>query len=364
MNNRRNWIKETGLGILGMSLGININAQTITKEQPSNSDSMTLLGLNENPYGPSPKALIAMQESISNANRYAFKTTTALINAIAKKNEVTPENVLLAPGSTELLDLTFQLTSQNKGSYIIANNTFDYWTSTKTDSEFKRIPIPLTKDKKHDLKAMFNAIQTDTKLIYICNPNNPTGTICNRKELLSFIEKASEKVMILIDEAYIDYTEEESLGNLGITNKNVIITKTFSKLHGLAGARIGYAIGHTSTIKKLKELKSWPNGNLSLISMAGALVSLQDHAFTEKVKQLNKEAKEYTIKEFQKVKITTIPSYTNFLYFSLENYPKDYLQQLTLNRIKGSRIYEENGKWSRITIGNIEEMKILISALQ
>ena len=251
-----------------------------------------------------------------------------------------------------------------KGNFILAEPTFNYWSERAEILGLKKIAVSLTADKKHNLPAMLQAITADTKLIYVCNPNNPTGTICDREELLTFIKEATKKTMVLVDEAYIDFTNQKSLSNLVAENKNLIIAKTFSKIYGLAGGRIGYALAQKATIDRLAQLQSWANGSVSVVSTAGALASLKDESFTNETKSLTEKARQYTIEQLEKLNIKCIPSNTNFIYFSLENYKKDYFKQLEIYKIIGTKIYEDSGKWSRITVGTIDEMQKFINALK
>ena len=305
-----------------------------------------------------------MQKSINYSNRYGWNASGELISLIAKKNSVSDNNILLGAGSTEILDLVLQYTALKKGNFILAETTFDYWTFPSEKLGLKKITVPLTADKKHDLTAMLKAIDSDTKMIYICNPNNPTGTICDREQLISFVKEASKKTIVFIDEAYIDFTKEQSLSDLVIENKNLIITKTFSKMYGLAGARIGYAVANSSTIEELSVLKSSPNLSISVVTTAAAIASLNDEKFIREVCSLNEEVRKYTLEQLTRLGLTCIPSYSNFIYFSLENYKKDYFKQLENHNIMGTKIYEENGKWTRITIGTMKEMQQFIEAIK
>ena len=167
----------------------------------------------------------------------------------------------------------------------------------------------------------------------------------------------------MIDEAYIDFSGQESVCKLVMENKNLVIAKTFSKIYGLAGARVGYAIANDSTLEQISLLQSWPNGGISAVSVAAALASLQDENFVKETFSLNEKAKQYTIQQLKLLKIPCIPSCSNFIYFSLADYKKDFFEQLKNNNISGTKIYEENGKWSRITIGTMDEMQKFISAL-
>jgi len=366
MNNRRNWLKKVGLGVVGLGLG-----QFETLANPTSdyfnsnpNDTRILLRSNENPYGPSPLARIAMAESINISNRYGWEKTSELISEIAKKENVKSNNILMGAGSTKILDLVLQFSALKNGSFILAETTYSYWTYSAETLGIKKITIPLTANKRHNLTAMLKAITPDTKMIYICNPNNPTGTICERDKLVSFIKEATKKVIVLVDEAYIDFTNQQSLGDLVIENKNLIIAKTFSKMYGLAGARIGYAVANESTIYALSQLQSWPNGSVSVVSTAGALASLKDEKFKKEVYLLNEKVKKYTVEQLEHLNITCIPSYSNFIYLSLTNYKKDFFKQLENNNIIGTKIYEEKGKWTRITVGTKQEMEIFINALK
>ena len=365
--NRRSMLKQVGLGIAGLGI-----AQLKTFALPETrhftftppGDSPIRLSSNENPYGPSPSARTAMTESISYSNRYSWNITTDLISAIAKKNNVGYENILVGAGSTGILDLAVQSFAFQKGSFIVANPSYTNWAKTAERMGLKKISVPLTSDKRHDLAAMLTAIEPDTRMIYVCNPNNPTGTICENNVLIPFIKEATKKVAVMIDEAYIDFTGQSSVSNLTVENKNLIVVKTFSKIYGLAGARIGYAVANSETIKQLSQLQSWANGGVSVASRAGAIASLQDDEFVKQCYDKNEKAKAYTVEQLRQLNIDSIPSHTNFIYFSLANYKKDFFEQLKSSNIQGTGIYEENGKWTRITVGTMEEMQQFIAAIK
>ncbi len=366
MSNRRNWLKQTSLGIVGLGIIPFESFAIPSKENIIEEKNISLIRLrsNENPYGPSALARNAMSNSINVSNRYNWELSDELIGKIAQKHNLTDQNILLGAGSSEILNLVALYCSKKSGNLIIAGTTFDYWTVTAENAGLKKIAIPLTADKKHDLSAMLNAIDPDTKMIYICNPNNPTGTICASEALRNFINEATKRTKVLVDEAYLDFTAQPSLANLVTENKNLIIAKTFSKIYALAGSRIGYAIAHPDTIKEISQLQFSTNGSVSVASVSGALASLKDDKFVTDTISLNEETRKYTIEQLENLKIRCISSQTNFVYFSLENYNKDFFNQLKKNNILGTKIYEENGKWSRITIGTMKEMKQFIKALE
>lgn len=365
MSNRRNWLKQTSLGIAGLGIIPFEGFAIPTKEDLTEERTVGPIRLrsNENPYGPSELARKAMSDRIHDSNRYNWELYDELIGRIAEKHALTDQHIVLGAGSSEILNLAALYCSKRTGNLIIAATTFDYWTITAENAGLSKIAIPLTADKKHDLAAMLNAIDADTRLVYICNPNNPTGTICGSDALVNFITEATKRTKVLVDEAYLDYTDQPSLANLVAENKNIIVAKTFSKIYGLAGSRIGYALAHPETIQEMNQLQFSANGSVSIASASGAIASLKDSKFVAATILLNAAARKYTIEQLELLQIRCIPSHTNFVYFSLENYRKDFFEQLKKDNILGTKIYEETGKWSRITIGTMQEMKQFIKAL-
>ncbi|QLG43958.1 pyridoxal phosphate-dependent aminotransferase [Costertonia aggregata] len=364
-NDRRNWLKQVGLGIAGFGLASmnGYGSETILPEYKNHNNVPILLGSNENPYGPSELAKKAILESLSKNNRYGMNITMQLAESLAKKNGLSKNNILMSPGSSAILDLVAQFASLQKGNFITAEPTFNYWGSAAEALGLNKISIPLTRDKQHDLDAMFAAIDTNTQLVYVCNPNNPTGTLCDESELRSFVKKATEKTLVLLDEAYLEFTDQNSLSDMLTSNQNLIITKTFSKIYGLAGARVGYALANENLMRKIKKLRTWSGIGIGVVSSSAALATLYDVDFTERTRMLNQKARAYTIKQLEQLNIKCIPSYTNFIYFSLADYTHDFFDKLKKANITGTRVYEEDGQWSRISIGTMEEMKYFIRAL-
>ena len=368
-NRRRLWLKQIGLGIAGIGLAnVKSYASSVTSEvyldNLESHNDLIFLRSNENPYGPSLLARKVFVDNANISNRYNWDVGTQLIADLAKTNNVNDENILLGAGSTEILDLVAKLVSFGKGNYVIADPSYDYWTVTLDNLGLTKNRIPLTADKKVNLKAMSEAINQETRLVYICNPNNPTGTICQREALVEFVTNISKNTLVLIDEAYLEFTKQHSISNIVNDHNNVIVAKTFSKIYGLAGARIGYAIANKTIIDSLSNLQSNTNNSVSVLSKLAAIASLKDDKFISNCYLLNENVRQYTINELEKLNCRCISSNTNFIYFSLEKYNKDYFEQLEKNNIQGGRIYEEQGKWTRITVGKMNEMEKFIKAIQ
>ena len=357
--NRRDWLKTAFLGSAALTLS---PLEFLANETPNfnelkNSNETIRLCFNENPFGTSPKALEAMQKSLSLSSRYDFKLADVLCEKIAGNNNVKKENILVSAGSSFLLELITKYVSLDKGHIIIPDPSFTIFAPIAEFLGMSKSVIELNDKKKIDLVKMKSSIQKDTKLIYICNPNNPTGDLLSRAEIENFIKSIPDNIIVLVDEAYIEFTTQRSLSDLVDVYKNLIVTRTFSKLYGFAGARLGYAIGHPKMIENLKKLQSWSGAEISVVTMAGAIAAMDDQEFITKVLDNNQKVKDFTISEFNIRGIKTIPSSANFVYFSLENYKEDYFKKLKDAKILGGKTYEEEGKWTRISLGTIEEMR-------
>ena len=357
--NRRDWLKTAFLGSAALTLS---PLEFLANETPNfnelkNSNETIRLCFNENPFGTSPKALEAMQKSLSLSSRYDFKLADVLCEKIAGNNNVKKENILVSAGSSFLLELITKYVSLDKGHIIIPDPSFTIFAPIAEFLGMSKSVIALNDKKKIDLVKMKSSIQKDTKLIYICNPNNPTGDLLSRAEIENSIKSIPDNIIILVDEAYIEFTTQKSLSDLVDVYKNLIVTRTFSKLYGFAGARLGYAIGHPKMIENLKKLQSWSGAEISVVTMAGAIAAMDDQVFITKVLDNNQKVKDFTISEFNIRGIKTIPSSANFVYFSLENYKGDYFKKLKEAKILGGKTYEEKGKWTRISLGTIEEMR-------
>lgn len=362
-DSRRQWIRRLGIVIAGAGL-----ARTNVLAMPATGNTLCetkiRLSSNENPYGPSRKAHSAMMDTISMSNRYQWQMIIELMGAIAQHHDVKKENVHIGAGSTQIIDNVIQLAGAQKGDFIAAEPTFSRWAGAAEKVGLRKISVPLTNNKRNDLPAMLKAIKKNTRFVYVCNPNNPTGTICSYEKLTSFVKEATKHTMVVVDEAYLDYANEPSLCGLAVKTKNLIVIRTFSKIYGLAGARIGYAVAHADTITRLRDLRSGADIDVSAASLAGAVASLKDERFVDMSSSKNEAAREFTIQELQKLSIVCIPSHTNFIYFSLANYEKDYFALLKANNIEGTMIFEESGKWTRITVGTMHEMERFIEVIK
>lgn len=362
--NRRLWLKQSGLALAGLTLGsksINALDEAITSKPP---DGIIRLTSNENPYGPSPKARKAMNDAIIKSNRYPWDDTTILREKIGKLFNLTKDHVIIGAGSSELLGLVGQYVARDKSHFVAPDNTFRIWRRAALDLGATLTRTDLTTDKKIDLSAMEKAITPGTRLLYVCNPNNPTGTIVDAVALKNFVSEMSSKYMLAIDEAYLEYTNQPSMTGLVSSNKNVIVLKTFSKLFGLAGARIGYALGHPDTIKLFNSMQPWPNAGASATAIAAASASLDDADFFNMVIQKNQAEKNKLYSLYQAFNLPYIESYSNFVYYSVAAYKGEWQKELEKRNLLCGGIVEEKEKWTRITIGTEAEMAVYTKAVK
>lgn len=366
---RRDWLKNTSLAALG--LGFSLRSIAGEDNLPYHFESQTgliILGANENPYGISEKAKDAIKEMMPYANRYSGNVP--LIQTFKKEladfYKINNDQVLIMPGSGEGLRLIAR--QYSNGNLVTATPTFGILPSTAKKIGTEVIEVPLTEDKVHDLPAMLKAISEKTALVYIVNPANPTATIVKPDVLKGFCIEASKKAMVLVDEAYIDFLDapdNESMISLIHDNPNIIVMGTFSKIHGMAGLRIGYVFAHATTIKKLQDgYFDNPQYGVSNLAQYAAMASLKDAGHRKMTKEKNALARQYTFDALTKMKLHCIPSYTNFMFFNLGNYPGDFAaDMLQKNMLVRSNIYPD-GKWARVSFGTMDDMKQFISVMK
>lgn len=386
--NRRDWIKKGVLGAgaavtipyLGFSetskipLQLDVNGDAIYspffKEYlPENLREFPILkaklNANENPYGPSPMALEALKNAAEGGNRYAWKELFQLVDKISNFEGVSPKNIMMGPGSSDLLEKTAMVLFMHGGNVVSADPAYMSLIRVAEAAGGTWKPVPLKDNWSHDLKAMEEAIDSDTKLVYICNPNNPTGTITDPSELIDFCSRVSEKVTVFVDEAYLWFLEhgaEHSMVSLINKGKDVIIARTFSKIHGMAGLRVGYAVAQEATLDKLQKITRAGMG-ISYPSVFAAIGAMDDTDFIEKSRQNNAICREYTYQSLTDMGIEYVPSHTSFLIFPIEMDGKDFLQKMTELKV-GVRAFNFMGKnWCRVSMGTLDEMKIFTAAL-
>ena len=367
--NRRQWIRQSAMATLGLGLSLRglANEESLPRHFGKSSGFINL-GSNENPYGLSPLAQKAVMEAMKEANRYQFNVASLenFRGKMASHFGVEEKNILLTAGSGVALVLLARYF--NKGNTVTANPTFGILPNTAKRQGTKLIEVPLTAAQAHDLPALLAATNSETQLVYIVNPANPTGTIVGSRPLMDFCTEASKKAVVLVDEAYIDFVdppENRSMVSLVGSNPNLLVLRTFSKIHAMAGMRLGVLIGHPDLIKKLEEsLFSNMQSTLSNLTMAAAAASLTDSNYLKNCKIKNDAARAYLVKELQAMNYQTYDSHTNFLFFKLKNGMGDFSKTMMDKKILVRSNQYPEGQFSRVSIGTMEEMKQFVEAMR
>jgi len=364
---RRTWLKQGSLLIAGFGLTGNIFGREKGEyrfDEKLPASNFVKLSSNENPYGPSPMARKAMAAAIATSNRYPWQITDALRKKIGSMFGLDENHVLMGAGSSEILGNVAAFTGREKGNAVSPHPTFRLWWQAAESFGLSIKKVPLTNDKKINTATLLAAMDGETRLLYICNPNNPTGTVIPAEELKRCIETVSAQAMVLLDEAYTEYSDEPSMAALVATNKNLVVAKTFSKIYGMAGARAGYALAHPDTIKKLAAYQPWANAGVSAVSLAGAMASLDDADFVKLARANNDSVKKYTVPIMEAMHINVIPSHTNFLYYQINGFNGDFPKTINSETMNAVRVFEDNGNWFRTSIGTQDEMKAFIGTVK
>lgn len=321
---------------------------------------------NENPFGPCEKAQKAIIEACPTSYQYPFRAMPDLTKKIAEFEKIKEENILLASGSSPLLMASALYYSKPGGNVITGDPSYEDLPSKAVRMGEKWVKVPLTSEYKLDLEAMEKAIDANTGLVYVCNPNNPTGTVVDTAQLKAFVERVSKRVPVFVDEAYIDYLPDPqgtTLIPMANSNPNIIVARTFSKLYGFAGLRLGYVVTQPDTIKKLS-LYTEASMSISATTLAAALASYQDREYLDGALKKTLASKEYLYGVLKKEGYTYVPSSANFVLFPIKMEGRQFTDEM-MKRGVGVRFWKfNNQEWCRISIGRMDEMEAFAAAFK
>ena len=330
----------------------------------STTTGVVRLSANENPYGPSPKGLKAMSEAFDLACRYPDEHNNVLIDKLAKLNHVDRDQILLGDGSGEILKLCAEtFTGPQNGKLVAADPTFEAILNNARANGAEVVKVPLTSSFAHDLPKMAAAAKGG--LIYVCNPNNPTASITPKDELRNFIAKTPRETMILIDEAYFHYADSpdyESVIPLVKDHPNLIVSRTFSKIYGMAGLRCGYCVAQKETVERMRTQQMWDSVNC--MALAAATASLDDPDHVPNGQRLTSEAKTFTTSELDGMGYKQIPSQANFIMFDVKRPVVPLIQALKQRNVQVGRLFPALPNYMRVTIGKKSEMETFVSAFR
>ncbi|MEM1433938.1 MAG: histidinol-phosphate transaminase [Pseudomonadota bacterium] len=327
---------------------------------------MAKLNANENPYGPSPGALNAMMEASSKGAYYVGESVPRLKAMIAERHGLTPDHIALSAGSSGVLTyLAVGVT--HEGKKILGPDLFWDTTAKKAEQQGGEIVrVPNGKNLEIDLAALENAITDEIGLVSICNPNNPTGLVLNPDELVAFCKRASKKTTVLIDEAYNELTDDptkNTMISLVKDGHDVVVARTFSKIYGLAGMRVGYMI---ASPERLEMVNRYGLGDYAMnqAGVAAAVASYNDEAFLTYSKSKIVEAREMVLAATKEAGLKPLPSATNFVFVNLNDINAQKFREKMQERnvyIRG--IYRDYTNWSRVSMGHLHDVERYVAAL-
>ena len=358
--------------LLGAGVATAVVRPRLSFAKPAQSPATSLtaggnivrLSANENPYGPCPKALQSITDSFGLACRYPDEHNNVLIDKLAKLNNVDRSEILLGDGSGEILKLCAEtFTGPQTGNLIAADPTFEAILHNATANGAEVVKVPLTSDFAHDLPKMLGAAKRG--LVYVCNPNNPTASITPKDELRDFIGKTPPETMVLVDEAYFHYADSpdyESVIPLVKDHPNLIVSRTFSKIYGMAGLRCGYCVAQKEPIERMRRQQMWDSVNC--MALAAATASLDDLEHVPNGQRLNKEAKQFTTSELEKMGYKSIPSQANFIMFNCKKPVVPLIKAMKEQNVHVGRLFPALPNHMRLTIGKKAEMEAFLAAFR
>jgi histidinol-phosphate aminotransferase len=358
---RRTFVHALGAGAAGLVVARHTAGGAASAAPvPEGFNGPVRIGSNENPYGPAPSALAAVAATAAGANRYPGPATQALTRAIAEKHGVAVDHVLLSGGSGDILRAVVSAFTGPSKAIVAGTPSYESPVRSATNLGAPVKAVPLTNELRLDLDAMV-AVAGDAGLLYICNPNNPTGTAVSASAVRDAIEKvlaASSGTYVLVDEAYFEYAELPGFDTaipLIAMYPQVIVARTFSKIHGMAGMRVGYAVAQPATLAKLREHHS--SSGLSVMSLAAATASIQDTARIHEQIALNREARKMTVDAFEGAGYKVAPSDANFIFVRIDRDARGFQEACRQQNVMVGRAFPPLTTWARISIGTREEME-------
>lgn len=383
--NRRDWLRASAFatgslpfmagawnGLSAMTASSTIKRNTTRRltdaefQAQAPGDLKARLFANENPFGPSDKAKKAIMDSIANSYQYPFMRLGELEEKIAAYEGIQREQLLLSAGSSPLLMAAAVCFCKDGGNVVSGDPTYEDLPQCAERLGAKWIKVPLTSDYKMDLDAMEKAVNADTKLVYVCNPNNPTATAVDAGQLKAFCERVSKKVTVFVDEAYIDYLPDPQALTLvdGVKKgQNLIVARTFSKLYGFAGLRVGYIISQPAILHNMEKFTK-DKYAISALALPAAIASYQDQPFLQDALKKTIASREYLYKVLKEEGYEYIPSVANFVMFPLKMDGQRFVEEM-MKRGVGLRNWQFNNKeWCRISIGRMDEMEAFATAFK
>ena len=323
------------------------------------------LSANENPYGPCAASLKALSASAADAGRYPGAIEHAMREAIAKHHGVPKECIVLGGGSSEVLRMADTAFVPAGKSLVAAEPTFEAVLNYCKATRGEAIKVPLTADHRHDLARMAAACDAKTGMVYVCNPNNPTGTIVSGDELAAFLDRVPKSCVVLVDEAYHHFVESpsyRSVVELAARRDNLVVARTFSKVYGMAGMRLGYGVASPANAARMESFTCWDNTSQSALAMGLAAMADPD-VVADQRKRLN-DARRWLCAELDRDRRRYIPSETNFVMIDVGGDVSPVIQAFGERGIQVGRKFPSMDNWLRVSIAKPDDMQAFVAALR
>lgn len=354
---RRAVLQSSGALLLGSAVGV----ARIVEAQPSTA---ARLNRNENPFGPSQRAREALLSLGDGAWKYSYEEVPALRSLIAEHEGVRPENIFVSEGSGEILKLAAMIHGEPGRQIIAARPTFTMLPEYAARRGAAVTWVDVDSNFSHDFAAMKAEVRDETSLIYVCNPNNPTGALAEPSELRAFIQALSKRALIVVDEAYIDFAadpERATVIDQVRSGENVLITRSFSKLYGLAGLRIGYGVARVDIVRRLESLRiSIPNQ----AGVAAARASLGDAGFRSETRKRIGESIAFASRLFGELGLRYAPAHASFMMFDTGAENSAFVEFARERRVLVAPVYEPFSTWARVSMGRLEDMQAFARTLR
>ncbi|MDF2724836.1 MAG: histidinol-phosphate aminotransferase [Paenibacillus sp.] len=321
------------------------------------------LASNENPFGCSPKASEAIAAELQTISMYPDGGAVELTKTLAAHLGVQPNQIIFGAGSDDVILMIARAYLVAGDETVMASHTFPQYKHNCEIEGAVSIEVPLI-DGKHDLPGMLAKINDRTKIVWVCNPNNPTGTIVTRDELNAFLKQVPSSVLVVLDEAYIEYTDSAEFGIEVVREyKNVITLRTFSKIYGLASLRIGYGVGHPEVVHSINQVREPFNTNR--FAQAAAKAAVLDQQFIAYCREQNGKGIEYLTGQFDRLGLSYFPAYGNFIMVDVKRPAKEVFESLMRKGliVRGGHALDFPTK-IRVTIGSTEQNAKFIAALE
>lgn len=366
--NRRQWLKAAGATVAATALAphVRLLAQVpaAAPRRPIVAPGLVRLNYNENPFGPAASAKAAMRAAADVAFRYADAEERELVELIAAREGCRPEQVVLGAGSGEILDVAGFHFGLERGEIVAANPSYMALLNAADRVGGKTVRVPLNARLEHDLPAMAAAVNARTSLVYLVNPNNPTGTVCDATELREFVRTQAERTTVFVDEAYLELTDDfagRTCAPLAVEGRNVIVARTFSKIFGLAGMRLGYAV---MPERLAVTLRGRMTGSLSIVTIAAATASLKDTGYVDATRAQIRAGRDAFLAEIKSLGREHAEPHGNFVFFRTGMPAQDFIARMRAEGVEVGRPFPPLLDWARVSIGLPEEMAVCHRAMR